>query len=91
MVLCTSVSKILKKQSLHICCPVFGRLRIAFAFWQRAQLFGAIVDNSRAQKDGLTQQAGRQRIGYGTSILRSVADLISLVCCCHNYNYAKRT
>jgi hypothetical protein len=44
MVLCTSVSKTLKKQSLHICCPVFGRLRIAFAFWQRAQLFGAIVD-----------------------------------------------
>ena len=43
MVLCTSVSKTLKKQSLHICCPVFGRLRIAFAFWQRAQLFGAIV------------------------------------------------
>jgi hypothetical protein len=44
MVLCTSVSKTLKKQSLHICCPVLGRLRIAFAFWQRAQLFGAIVD-----------------------------------------------
>lgn len=43
MVLCTSVSKTLKKQSLHICCPVFGRLRNAFAFWQRAQLFGAIV------------------------------------------------
>jgi hypothetical protein len=43
MVLCTSVSKTLKKQSLHICCPVFGRLNIAFAFWQRAQLFGAIA------------------------------------------------
>ena len=45
MVLCTSVSKTLKKQSLHICCPVFGRLIIAFAFWQRAQLFGAILDD----------------------------------------------
>ena len=45
MVLCTSVSKTLKKQSLHICCPVFGRLKIAFAFWQRAQLFGAMIES----------------------------------------------
>jgi hypothetical protein len=43
IVLWTSVSNTLKKHSLHICCPVFGRLKIAFAFWQSAQLFGAIV------------------------------------------------
>lgn len=43
MVLWTSVSKTLKKQTLHICCPVFCRLNIAFAFWQREQLLGAMA------------------------------------------------
>ena len=43
MVLWTLVYITLKKHSLHICFPVIERLRIAFAFWQRAQLFGAIA------------------------------------------------
>ena len=80
MVLCTSVSKTLKKQSLHICCPVFGRLRIAFAFWQRAQLFGAIVDNSQRAERRMDPAGGpaADRI-RNASILRSVADLTSLL------------
>jgi hypothetical protein len=53
MVLCTSVSKTLKKQSLHICCPVFGRLKIAFAFWQRAQLFGAMIESQASQVESI--------------------------------------